>query len=342
MSEHRSERQRARSGANSAMQRSREEPGGSVTRPTPLTGFPELLPAQRFVELEVLDRLRRTFELHGFAPVETRAAEPLDQLLRKGEIDKEVYVLRRLHATGDDATELGPALRPHRTVRPLRPGKRRAAGVPVPPLPDPEGMARRAPAGGALPRVHPGRHRRRRTRRAAVPPRRRGGSGHGRGLGAAVVPAGAAPAGQQPQVDRGLLPRARRTRRARGDAGDRPAGQDPGRGDRGDARRRRPAQHGAGGDVPGARPDPHARHVFRSAGARSRHHRRAARSGPGRARRRDRGMRADHRRPFHRRGRPAHCPRVGLLHRHRLRDPDGRLRGRGFDLLGRTIRLVGG
>ena len=68
-----------------------------------LSGFPELLPAQRAVELDVLDRLRRVFELHGFASVETRAAEPLDSLLRKGEIDKEVYVLRRLHADESDA-----------------------------------------------------------------------------------------------------------------------------------------------------------------------------------------------------------------------------------------------
>ncbi|MDP9118510.1 MAG: histidine--tRNA ligase [Actinomycetota bacterium] len=48
------------------------------------------------VELAVLDQLRATFELHGFCSIETRAAEPLDSLLRKGEIDKEVYVLRRL------------------------------------------------------------------------------------------------------------------------------------------------------------------------------------------------------------------------------------------------------
>ena len=65
---------------------------------TSLSGFPSCCPAQRFVELAVLDRLRTVFELHGFAPVETRAVEPLDSLLRKGEIDKEVYVLRRLHA----------------------------------------------------------------------------------------------------------------------------------------------------------------------------------------------------------------------------------------------------
>ena len=55
-----------------------------------------------------------------------------------------------------------PALRPDRAVRALRARERRQAGVPVPALPDPEGLARRAPAGGPLPRVHPGRHRRRR------------------------------------------------------------------------------------------------------------------------------------------------------------------------------------
>jgi histidyl-tRNA synthetase len=65
-------------------------------KPTPLSGFPELLPAERLVEQRIVDTLRRTFELHGFAGVETRAVEPLDQLLRKGETSKEVYVLRRL------------------------------------------------------------------------------------------------------------------------------------------------------------------------------------------------------------------------------------------------------
>ena len=63
----------------------------------PLSGFPELLPAQRVVEQQVIDTLRHTFELHGFAGIETRAVEPLDQLLRKGETSKEVYLLRRLH-----------------------------------------------------------------------------------------------------------------------------------------------------------------------------------------------------------------------------------------------------
>lgn len=68
------------------------------TPPRPLSGFPEWSPADRIVEQRVLDVLRRTFELHGFASIETRAVEPLDRLTAKGVVDKEVYVLRRLHA----------------------------------------------------------------------------------------------------------------------------------------------------------------------------------------------------------------------------------------------------
>jgi len=68
-----------------------------MSKPTPLSGFPELLPEQRVVEQQVIDTLRHTFELHGFAGIETRAVEPLDQLLRKGDTSKEVYLLRRLH-----------------------------------------------------------------------------------------------------------------------------------------------------------------------------------------------------------------------------------------------------
>ena len=75
-----------------------------------ISGFPELLPTQRFAELAVLDRLRGVFELHGFAPIETPAVESLDHLVRKGEIDKEVYVLRRLQAAESDANDSGLGL----------------------------------------------------------------------------------------------------------------------------------------------------------------------------------------------------------------------------------------
>ncbi|GGF36115.1 histidine--tRNA ligase [Marmoricola endophyticus] len=73
-------------------------------RTAALSGFPELLPADRVVEQRLVETLSRTFELHGFGNVETRAVEPLEQLLSKGETSKEVYVLRRLQETDADAT----------------------------------------------------------------------------------------------------------------------------------------------------------------------------------------------------------------------------------------------
>lgn len=79
-----------------------------MSKPTPLSGFPELLPAERAVERAVIDSLSSSFELHGFANIETRVVEPLDRLAKGGEIDKEIYVLRRLHADEKDGdTGLG-------------------------------------------------------------------------------------------------------------------------------------------------------------------------------------------------------------------------------------------
>ncbi|GIE89158.1 histidine--tRNA ligase [Actinoplanes regularis] len=67
----------------------------------PISGFPEWLPSQRMIEQFTLDKIRSTFELYGFAPLETRAVEPLETLLSKGETSKEVYLLRRLQDTAD-------------------------------------------------------------------------------------------------------------------------------------------------------------------------------------------------------------------------------------------------
>jgi histidyl-tRNA synthetase len=77
-----------------------------MARPASLSGFPEWLPAQRLVEQHVLDTLRRTFELWGLSSIETRAVEPLEQLLSTGEVEKEVYVVRRLHADPEDQADL--------------------------------------------------------------------------------------------------------------------------------------------------------------------------------------------------------------------------------------------
>jgi histidyl-tRNA synthetase len=79
-----------------------------MARASSLSGFPEWLPDGRVVETSVLDSLRRTFELHGFAGIETRAVEPLSQLLRKGETSKEVYLLRRLQEDPEDAGSEDP------------------------------------------------------------------------------------------------------------------------------------------------------------------------------------------------------------------------------------------
>jgi histidyl-tRNA synthetase len=80
-----------------------------MSKPTPLSGYPELLPAARNVEREVIASLSRTFELHGFANIETRVVEPLERLAKGGEIDKEIYVVRRLQAPAEGAPADEPA-----------------------------------------------------------------------------------------------------------------------------------------------------------------------------------------------------------------------------------------
>lgn len=79
-----------------------------MAKVAPLSGFPEWLPEQQLVLDEVLRRVRQSFELHGFAPLHLRSVEPLDTLLSKGaDTDKEIYVLRRLHADEGDTADLG-------------------------------------------------------------------------------------------------------------------------------------------------------------------------------------------------------------------------------------------
>ncbi|WP_226345039.1 histidine--tRNA ligase [Agilicoccus flavus] len=70
----------------------------------PLSGFPEWLPAQRVVESHFLDVIASTFELHGFANIETRAVEPVERLVGKGgDADKEIFGITRLAGEDDDA-----------------------------------------------------------------------------------------------------------------------------------------------------------------------------------------------------------------------------------------------
>jgi histidyl-tRNA synthetase len=72
---------------------------------TSLSGYPEWLPEDQLVVEAFVAQLRRTFELYGFAPLETRAIEPLPVILAKGETDKEIYLLRRLQAGEEEANK---------------------------------------------------------------------------------------------------------------------------------------------------------------------------------------------------------------------------------------------
>jgi histidyl-tRNA synthetase len=79
-----------------------------MAKVTPISGFPEFLPSDRIVEQHFLDVIRETFELHGFASIETRAVEPVERLSNQGEdADKEIYGVRRLAAGADEDAALG-------------------------------------------------------------------------------------------------------------------------------------------------------------------------------------------------------------------------------------------
>ncbi|MFZ1286361.1 MAG: histidine--tRNA ligase [Candidatus Phosphoribacter sp.] len=76
----------------------------NVGKVTPISGFLEFLPEERIVEQHFLDVIRETFELHGFASIETRAVEPVERLAGKGgDVDKEIYGVSRLGRRRDDA-----------------------------------------------------------------------------------------------------------------------------------------------------------------------------------------------------------------------------------------------
>ena len=76
----------------------------SKVRPI-FSGFPEWLPSERIVEQHFLDVIRETFELHGFASIQTRAVEPIERLSSQGaDTDKEIYAISRLAAGADDSS----------------------------------------------------------------------------------------------------------------------------------------------------------------------------------------------------------------------------------------------
>ncbi len=67
-----------------------------------LSGFPEWLPEEKLIEQFFIDKIRASFELYGFGPLEPRSVEPLEVLLSKGD-DKEIYLLNRLNDSNKKA-----------------------------------------------------------------------------------------------------------------------------------------------------------------------------------------------------------------------------------------------
>jgi len=90
--------------------------GGKVYKPKPVSGFPEWLPEQRLIEQQWFDHIRRVFESYGFCNIETPSVEELDVIAAKGEVDKEIYVIERLHKEEGDSKEARLALHFDQTV----------------------------------------------------------------------------------------------------------------------------------------------------------------------------------------------------------------------------------
>lgn len=79
----------------------------SIYKPRPVSGFPEWLPEVRLVEQQWLDHIRKVFESYGYCSIETPAVEELNVIQAKGgdggaDVDKEVYVIERLHKEDGD------------------------------------------------------------------------------------------------------------------------------------------------------------------------------------------------------------------------------------------------
>lgn len=87
-----------------------------IYKPRPVTGFPEWLPEVRLVEQQWFDHIRRVFESYGFCSIETPSVEELDVLRAKGEVDKEIYVIERLHKDENEKSDARLALHFDQTV----------------------------------------------------------------------------------------------------------------------------------------------------------------------------------------------------------------------------------
>jgi histidyl-tRNA synthetase len=87
-----------------------------IYKPRTITGFPEWLPEIRRIEQQWMDHIRKVFESYGFCSIETPSVEELDVLRAKGEVDKEIYVIERLHKDENEKSDARLALHFDQTV----------------------------------------------------------------------------------------------------------------------------------------------------------------------------------------------------------------------------------
>lgn len=77
-----------------------------MSKISPISGFPEFLPDDQYFFDQAIQLIGSTFQKFGFERIETPAVERTEHLLAKGIVDKEVYVLQRLHSEAGDKAEL--------------------------------------------------------------------------------------------------------------------------------------------------------------------------------------------------------------------------------------------
>jgi histidyl-tRNA synthetase len=82
----------------------------AIVKPTPISGFPEFLPAEQILFARMIEIIKTGFERYGFSPIETPAVERKDVLTSKAGIEKEIYALSRLTAEDGESADTDLAL----------------------------------------------------------------------------------------------------------------------------------------------------------------------------------------------------------------------------------------
>ena len=133
----------------------------SKVQPRTLSGFMELLPARQVQFDRMVSILRETYSLYGFTPLDTPLIEASEVLLAKGGGETEKQIYRFLKGDTDLSLRFDLTVPLAKYVA-LNYGQ---LTLPLPSLPDRQGLPGRAGPAGPLPGVLSGGHRRHRRRR---------------------------------------------------------------------------------------------------------------------------------------------------------------------------------